>query len=560
MSYSGISIREALDKINAHNNGWFLPQVQRQYVWGARHESENYICMLLDSLLKKYPIGAIVLWETEQKVPHREFIDDYSARKFAKQLDEGRWGASKFLVYDGQQRLQTLHSTLRHRFNGRVLYYDLLFDEKLSEADETGFLFREPEVALEARYLRMTELSSLQGNDREKIALERRVLLGVNGDEESELLIRVNISALWNIFVETGHKSIAYFSVKAETPLEVNEVFRRLNTGGVALTQLELILGKIKAAYSDYEERLWKLSETISEHSGGIDFRSTSILQLFHLLIRGTIRVDEDRLDGATIKKFENVMSYAAEPLDELFKSYFNGQLNINNASIVPRWQAVLPMASYLIVLKQRGFEWRIRALSDNSLKAIHQYFLLSQFCDWNTQTMVNAFAREAMAAAESGETFPLEKIRQIAIEKNRTGELYEYQLQSQPWLATKVLMPNRSYVFHEKKPQVDHTFPLSLEGMDDSYREDVDTLWNFQPIPAGVNNYKRARHPKEFFNSEDGSKHWSSYDFIPDPDSPLWDDYHGFISHRKKLMLTELKNLYDLSLTVPQAEDLAED
>ncbi len=43
MSYTGISIREALDKINDPNGGWYLPQVQRQYVWGARHESETYI-------------------------------------------------------------------------------------------------------------------------------------------------------------------------------------------------------------------------------------------------------------------------------------------------------------------------------------------------------------------------------------------------------------------------------------------------------------------------------------------------------------------------------------
>ncbi|MES0874411.1 DUF262 domain-containing protein [Sinimarinibacterium thermocellulolyticum] len=108
MSYSGISIREALDKINAPNAGWYLPQVQRQYVWGARHESETYICLLLDSLLRRYPIGGIVLWETEQKVPYRRFIGDYTPGQYAKQVDVGLWGAAKLLVYDGQQRLQTL--------------------------------------------------------------------------------------------------------------------------------------------------------------------------------------------------------------------------------------------------------------------------------------------------------------------------------------------------------------------------------------------------------------------------------------------------------------------
>ena len=77
MSYLGISIREAMEKINNFSNGWYLPQVQRQYVWGARYGSETYIYMLLDSLYRRYPIGGLVLWETDNPVPFREFINDY---------------------------------------------------------------------------------------------------------------------------------------------------------------------------------------------------------------------------------------------------------------------------------------------------------------------------------------------------------------------------------------------------------------------------------------------------------------------------------------------------
>lgn len=566
MSYSGISIREALDKVNAPNGGWYLPQVQRQYVWGARHESETYICLLLDSLLKHYPIGGIVLWETAQKVPYRRFIGDYTPGQYANQVDEGLWGAAKFLVYDGQQRIQTLYSVLRNRFNGLVLHFDLLFDQKNAEADETGFHFRDSGGTTESRYLRMTELSILSCNVDKKIALEDRVLPAAGGNRDVELLIRRNLSVLWDIFVATEHKSIAYFSVRADTPKEVNEVFRRLNTGGVALTQLELVLGKIKAVHSDYEEKLWALSETIEKKSS-IKFSSASILQFFHLLIKNTIRIDEDRLEGADILASQNVLQNDTEPLIEVFSGYLNGLFLINHASIVPRWLAVLPIAAYLTVRKRKGHEWRIRALSAPELQEIHQYFLLSQFCDWNTQTMVNAFAREAIASAEKGQWLPLAKIRQIAIEKNRTGDLNEYQLLSQPWLATKVLMPNRCYVFHENKPQVDHIFPVNLDGADEEYQRSVDVLWNFQPMPAEVNNYKRARHPKEFFQSEDGSKYWASYDFIPladiklwnQSDVSLWNDHLKFVAFRKQKMLDELGRLYGLNLARPAVTQSAE-
>lgn len=553
MSYAGISVREALDKLNAPNNGWFLPQVQRQYVWGARHESEDYVCLLLDSLLKRYPIGGVVLWETDQKVPYRRFVGDYSPGHFAHQVDEGLWGAPKALVYDGQQRLQTLYSVLRHRFNDRVLHYDLLFDPSTAESDETGFLFRDASSSADSRYLRMTELACMRCNEDEKVDLEDRALDAAGGDRNKKLQVRRNLSAMWDIFVDVNVKSIAYFSVKADTPKEVNEVFRRLNTGGVALTQLELVLGKIKAVQSDYEENLWALSENISKKSGGIEFSSTAILQFFHLLIKNTIRIDEDRLENSDIQAFKDVLQNDAEPLVELFSGYLKGLLNINHSSIVQRWLAVLPIAAYLTERKRNGYEWRIRALKASELQLIHQYFLLSQFCDWNTQTMVNSFSRVAVANGKAGKTFPLESIRNIAIEKNRTADLHEYQLLSQPWLATKVLMPSRSYIFYNSKPQVDHIFPMNLAGQGQSYREAVDVLWNFQPVPAEVNNYKRARHPQEFFKSEDGSKYFESYDFIDKADSDLWNSHLEFLNSRKKKMLTALNNLYGLTLAVPQ-------
>lgn len=554
MSYAGISIRDALEKLNAPNNGWYLPQVQRQYVWGARHESEDYVCLLLDSLLKRYPIGGVVLWETEQKVPYRCFVGDYAPGHHARQVDEGLWGAPKALVYDGQQRLQTLYSVLRHRFNGRALHFDLLFDLTTAESDETGFLFRDASVAAEPRYLRMTELSCLRCNEDEKVDLEDRALTAVGDDKSAKLRVRRNLSALWDIFVDTNHKSIAYFSVKADSPSEVNEVFRRLNTGGVALTQLELVLGKIKAVQSDYEEKLWALSDEIAKQSGGIEFSSTSILQFFHLLVKNTIRIDEGRLDGNDIQAFQSALESDREPLLELFRGYLKGLLNINHASIVPRWLAVLPIAAYLTELKRHGHEWRIRTWDESEVQLIHQYFLLSQLCDWNTQTMVNVFAREAMEAGRQNESFPLEAIRKIAVEKNRTGELNEYQLLSQTWLATKVLMPSRSYVFHDSKPQVDHIFPLKLVGADEAYQETVDVLWNFQPMPAEVNNYKRARHPSEFFQSSDGSKYWGSYDFIPIPKNLLWGDPLAFVTWRRQQMLVALENLY--GLTVVPSDD----
>ena len=118
MSYLGISVKEAINSINNGVNGWFLPAIQRPYVWGSRYENELYICKLFDSILKGYPIGGLIIWNTEEPIPYREFIKDYLPGELPKLVDKGLHGRKdKWLIYDGQQRLQTLYSCLKHTFN-----------------------------------------------------------------------------------------------------------------------------------------------------------------------------------------------------------------------------------------------------------------------------------------------------------------------------------------------------------------------------------------------------------------------------------------------------------
>lgn len=45
-----------------------LPEMQRGYVWKGHRVRD-----LLDSLYRNYPSGAILVWETDEKVPLQEF-------------------------------------------------------------------------------------------------------------------------------------------------------------------------------------------------------------------------------------------------------------------------------------------------------------------------------------------------------------------------------------------------------------------------------------------------------------------------------------------------------
>lgn len=556
-NYEGISVREAMDRINAKNNGWFLPNIQRQYVWGNRESSEEYICLLVDSLMRGFPIGGLVLWETDEPVPYREFLTDYEVSSVAKIVPKEKWANHKFLVYDGQQRLQTLHSILYHRFNGRVLYYDLLFDPNENEIDETGFFFKNKDEEVAETCISLPELTG-KSSYEEKIQLRRRLTKDNSLTEKQLNLIETNFDRLWSVFVGTELRSIAYFPVKSNSPTAVNEVFRRLNTGGIPLTQLEMVLAKIKELSPYFEEDLWALSKQIKEATGtpGYSFSAHEIVQLIYLIVFQTTRVDEERVKTENLQELVDMLKWVQEVLPYFFKYFFFEGLRINAKWLILRHQAVLPILAYFVTLAKNRFKWKPEQIDVTNVRT---YFIKSQLCDWNTQTMVTQFSRCAIESANDGRPFPLDEITQIAIDKNRTGDVFFYQLEGPIWFSLKILTPGREYLFDEQTPEIDHIFPKNLhKDMPDEavYRERVDILWNMQPAPAGVNNHKRARHPREFFNSPDGKPYVKDYDFLPDLADELWDDDVRFIEHRKSLMVDFMRTSYNVDIKEnPQVE-----
>ena len=95
-----------------------LPEMQRRFVWKAPRVRD-----LLDSLYRGYPSGAILLWETDEDVPLRDFAVEQAHNPYQ---------ATKLLL-DGQQRLTSLMAVLRGEMiqvRGRKKPMELLFNLK----------------------------------------------------------------------------------------------------------------------------------------------------------------------------------------------------------------------------------------------------------------------------------------------------------------------------------------------------------------------------------------------------------------------------------------------
>lgn len=93
-----------------------LPEIQRHYVWRATRVRD-----LLDSLYRGYPSGSILMWETDEPVPTRDFAIAQDSNAFA----------GRKLLLDGQQRLTSLTAVLAGEpvsVRGRKRPIDILFN------------------------------------------------------------------------------------------------------------------------------------------------------------------------------------------------------------------------------------------------------------------------------------------------------------------------------------------------------------------------------------------------------------------------------------------------
>ena len=583
MSYLGISIKEAINNANCGTNGWFLPAIQRPYVWGSRYENEIYICKLFDSILKGYPIGGLIVWNTNEEIPYREFISDYMPDEIPKLVDKGlHKRPDKWLIYDGQQRIQTLYSCLKYTFHGKILVYDLLFDlNNGNDPEEIGFSFVEKNSDLEWNFIRMNELFAKQPDEEKRTYRKSILKLNENINDKEEELIENNIDILWDIFVKTETKSLAYFPIKTSNEKVVNEIFERLNTGGMALSLADILFSKIKSEHYDFEEKLQGCSKEIYNSTGkGYLFNAYNILQLIYLLVKKGVRIDPKKVKQDEINVFKTTWDKLETPLQSFFTDYLWGQFKINNNSIIPRNLALLPIMVYFYEIYSKGYKFK--NISGQNLKSINTYFIKSQINDWNLQSYIDNFSR--LISDKSKETdklfdFPIQEIEAfISEKKKRNTEIYEDTFIGYNWFVLKILTPERIYQFEPDikgrfNPEIDHVFPKKLKNRNVDYDNTVDIVWNMQPTKGEINGFKTNIHPKLFFTDKAtngkgekivGSKYVNEYDFLfptnsnnqIDFEDNIWERPIEFIEKRKEKMIDYLQTKYDITFKIDEKEE----
>jgi hypothetical protein len=251
-----------------------LPAMQRPFVW-----KEDRIYRLVDSLLRGFPIGALMLWRTTTVQRFRRLprdVDTETAEVFNFETTTDT--SNRYLVLDGQQRLTSLFAAFKGTYNHKRLFIDVLSGS--NEGKDPGneyydcqFLTTPDAVALTSanggprrHYVPIQELIKINPVHAASTAHKKAQELKLT-DEESERITDIFIRCAT---ILGSSKSLQVITVDEDpshiTPIEeILEIFVRVNSGGLVLQKSDLLMSLLDLKWNDIQPELQKLVRDINE-------------------------------------------------------------------------------------------------------------------------------------------------------------------------------------------------------------------------------------------------------------------------------------------------------
>lgn len=228
-----MKISTILEKID--ENQLFVPAFQREYVW-KRDDAKQ----LIDSLIKEYPTGTMLTWETanppELKGPHK-----YNEKQ----------GAVKLL--DGQQRVTTLYMLI----NGNIPPYYTAPEIM----NDTRGLYVNVET-LELLYYMKTRMANNPSWQNITDVFKGKVSafdLQAKYAETGKILVMEDLKRLndnINTITRIKERDFPEQTIPVKASIrEAIDIFYKVNASGVELTDAELALAQISGYWPQARDR-----------------------------------------------------------------------------------------------------------------------------------------------------------------------------------------------------------------------------------------------------------------------------------------------------------------
>lgn len=566
MDYIPIRVSDIIRQVN---RDWYLPAIQREWVWKT-----DKIERLFDSIMADFPIGSFLFWKVEQQNkdewPIYEFIRDYDAES-SHNPPASMAGINKdiTLVLDGQQRITSLFIGLcgsyRHfhyRWKKTSLHLNLLKtplanDENPQELTYE-FEFRENgELSDDIEKFWYPVRNILDFEDAEDAKSDMKDLLAVLSEDQR---VKANklIGRLHNRIHTTPIGS--YYEEKSQDYDKVLQVFIRANSAGQPLEYSDMLLATATAKWETLDARseINNFTDLLNKTGTGFSFGKDFVLKACLYLCESLpIQYQVKNFTKTNLLTIEANWDTIKEALTTTVRLISRFGFNYKNV-VAPL--ALLPIAFYLMKRGNRNFDTSSMAKDAVAQSAIREWFVFS--------TLKNAFGgssdttltrlRELLKRCGTNTPFPADELyKSLEIEPSLNDaeieQILKYQYQGRyTFLVLSLLYPNRDWkdaIFHE-----DHIFPqsefkggsLKKRGYSDTkiveYTSSFNTLQNLQLLTASENLSKNATPFDDWLKTRDIA--FRSRHVIPDIQNYGFDYFQDFSKARTDLIVAALKSL----------------
>jgi hypothetical protein len=539
-----------------------LPEMQRRYVWRSTRVRD-----LCDSLYRGYPSGAILLWETDESVPVREF---------AVGQEESPYSSTRLLL-DGEQRLTSLSAVIRGEpieVRGRRKPIELLFnldhpdklvhvteveedgddedeDERLAEEE-----FDASEDELQKRFERMTfvvstrkleqsphwvKVTEVFKTDEDAPFLERAGIEKVNDPrfkKYSQRLARLRGIRKYVYRMDVLERTLSYD--------EVTEIFVRVNSLGAKLRSSDLALAQITAKWRG-SLKTFQEFQTRCDNTG---FALELGIHLKNLIAFATGQSRFLTVGGLTLETLQTAWK-ACVPGMEFALNFMKNNVGIDSP-------ALLSSPFIMVALGYYGNKRDFHLSSDEARKLRHWVLLANakaRYSRGSSETFLDQdllLLREGGGADELLERLRLQVGRlDVAPEelegRNQRSALFKTMFlafraaDASDWTSNVVIALDHSGVQH--RLQFHHIFPKAVLASTFTPRE-ADDIANMAFIGGKTNRRISDKAPTTYFPAILEKSGTAAFEkqCIP-TDAPLLDvgAYKAFLVARRKAIAARL-------------------
>lgn len=480
-----------------------LPAMQRPFVW-----KEERIRRLVDSLLRGFPIGAVMLWNTSAVQRFRRLprdVDTDAPEIFT--FETAQDARAKYLVLDGQQRLTSLFAAFKGTYNGKRLYIDVLSGspegkDPGNEYYDCQFLSPGDASSLSAAnggprriFTPIQDLIRINPVQAATVANKKAQELGLSETETERITdiylrcasILGNAKSLQVILVDED-PSIA-------TPIEeILEIFVRVNSGGLVLQKSDLLMSLLDLKWNDIQPELQMLVREINE-SRPFAFTRDDVLKSLLLAEGAETRFDRLVSDRKGVEKLAAQLPAAIPAVKRGWEML--GCILLEDCRIYSErffrggHNALLPFVLYLAQHE------RLEA-ADRRRVAVGVYLSIMSGVFGGAEARMGWFAKNIVSGAEE---FPLRELATLVRRQYGIDSL-DSLLRRHRDLALNIAHGGITLDKNPENLQRDHIFPRSkLEKAGYPY-EMVNHYANFHFLRGVDNLNKTDKDPHEWFRS----------------------------------------------------------